>query len=45
VEITASLMWAKKRDGDFAAGADLALQALPDFSQGEIRAEMGAQFG
>jgi len=45
VQITTPLVWSKKGDGHLAAGANLALQAFADLSQGEVCAQVKAEFG
>jgi hypothetical protein len=36
VQVAAFLMWPQKSNRHFAAGTDLRLQSLADFSQGEV---------
>jgi hypothetical protein len=44
MQIAALLVRPEKGDGDFAAGAKMALQAFADFSQGEVAARMRSWF-
>ena len=44
MQISALLVWAEESNRNFAAGADLTLEAFADLYQGEVGAEMSAQF-